>query len=168
GADSCASRGDLSTALLAASQSGHLELVRLLINKLGADVHEVSKLKGRDQWTPLHYAACFGNHDVAALLLDHNALVDKHDAVGMAPLHYAASHGQTSTVELLLSRGADVNGVAAKDGWCALHYAADNGHLDVIKVLVSAGADVDNRAADWQTPLHCAAKMVHPEAIRLL
>ncbi|KAI5824230.1 ankyrin [Schizophyllum commune Tattone D] len=86
----------------------------------------------------------------------------------MAPLHYAASHGQTSTVELLLSRGADVNGVAAKDGWCALHYAADKGHLDVIKVLVSAGADVDNRAADWQTPLHCAAKMVHPQAILLL
>ncbi|KAI5892308.1 ankyrin, partial [Schizophyllum commune H4-8] len=53
-------------------------------------------------------------------------------------------------------------------GWSALHFAADKGHLAVITALVAKDGDVNKRSNDEMTPLHCAAKKVHPDAIRLL
>ncbi|KAI5892307.1 ankyrin, partial [Schizophyllum commune H4-8] len=71
---------------------------------LDADVRATSERSHR--WTPLHYAARYGNDAVVELLLKHGAPINKLDTAGMTPLHCAAAHGCASAVTILLSHGA--------------------------------------------------------------
>ena len=61
-------------------------------------------------WTPLHYAASFGLHDVAAFLIDnHLEDVNALDRSRMdTPLHAASREGDAVVAQLLLENGADV------------------------------------------------------------
>src|SRR5690606_28340362 len=63
-----APNGRGETALMLAALHGHLDSVRLLVEK-GAQVN-------RSGWTPLHYAAVNGNLDLLRYLLEQNAYID--------------------------------------------------------------------------------------------
>jgi ankyrin repeat protein len=60
-------------------------------------------------FTPLHFAAQEGAVEVARLLLDHGAEVDRTNVYGNTPLFTAVfnSRGDGSLIELLRGRGAD-------------------------------------------------------------
>jgi ankyrin repeat protein len=73
------------TALQAAAQYGHHEVVLLLI-KRGADVSRADAL-GR---TPMHCASQYGHAGTVALLHTHGADVNAVDEDGLSPLHMAA------------------------------------------------------------------------------
>lgn len=63
------------TALIVAVRTReNLELVKLFL-EYGADPNASDK-KG---WTPLHIASLFGHRDIAKLLLDRGAIVDRKD-----------------------------------------------------------------------------------------
>ena len=53
---------------------------------------EVNNIRDKDAWTPLHRAASDGEQEVAKLLLNHGADVNKRDADGLTPLHISSSH----------------------------------------------------------------------------
>ena len=54
------------TALHSAASRGHLEVVKYLLEKGGAEVNE----KTNDGWTTLHYAARYGHLEVVKYLLE--------------------------------------------------------------------------------------------------
>ena len=57
-------------------------------------------------YTPLHVAASYGLHQLAALLIRKGARVDDRDCSGTTPLHIAALNGLADTVNVLLQANA--------------------------------------------------------------
>ena len=58
-------------------------------------------------YTPLHVAARYGLHQLAALLIRKGARVDDRDCSGTTPLHIAALNGLADTVKVLLQANAN-------------------------------------------------------------
>jgi len=84
---------------------GDLSKVRDLLNANS----ELVYIKDKDGDTPLHFAAMVGHTDIAKLLIDSGADVNKINKDGDSPLHYAAGDGHTAVVNLLIESGAEIN-----------------------------------------------------------
>ena len=143
------------TPLHFAAQNGHLEVVRLLLER-GANVNaqNTDELWWRERRTPLHFAAQNGHLDVVRLLLERGANVNAETSgvAGWTPLHFAAQNGHLEVVRVLLERGANVNAQTtlfwedADARRTPLHYATKNGHLEVVRLLLERGANVNAQA----------------------
>ena len=77
----------------------------------------------------LHIAVEHGNLELARLLIQHGAKVDRSSTMG-APLHRAVSDGHLGLVKLLIDNKANVNSTAGFLSKPPLHYIA--GDIDVI------------------------------------
>ncbi len=95
-----------------------------------------------DGFTALHFAAFFGRHEAAALLIEWGAEVDAFGRGWMTgtAMHSATSRLQSDAVRVLLEAGANPN-VRQSAGWTPLHAAAMNGDLPSVELLLDAGAD---------------------------
>lgn len=129
------------TPLALAAHFGHLEVMRLLIDR-GADVNRVAT--HRLAVTPLH-AALFGRQvDAALLLIERGADVtlarggSGMKRAGWTPLHYAAGMGFSTLVQPLLDRGADPSR-SDEEGKTPLDVARDADHSDIVTALRSRG-----------------------------
>ena len=77
-----------------------------------------------------------GHRDVAQLLIDRGADVNKADKDGWTPLYWACENGDTDVVEQLLGvPGIDVN-KADWSGRTPLHMACEDGHTAVVEQLL--------------------------------
>ena len=108
---------------------------------------------------PLHYAAFYGIHDVAAfLIVERSQDVNARGFTNAeAPLHVASRRGHADVARLLLEHGADANAWDKNvDTWSPLQRASFEGHVEVVQVLLEHGADV--KAEGWKdwTALHYA------------
>ena len=144
-------------ALYLSATHGHLQVVRLLLNR-GAAV---------DGWsepclTPLYMAAREGHLPIAALLMDRGASVHgRPDAGGRTPLHAACARGHPAVARALLDRGADVDAVDDRGMTPLYGTCAAGGRIEMAQLLLDrgaavAGADGGSRAGGL-TPLHVAA-----------
>ena len=97
-------------SLLDATVSGKLMEVRRLLSTRMVDVNCVDDWQG---FTPLYKAAYCGRREVAGVLLEAGAEIDKADRNGRTPLNVAALKGHRDTVELLLDRGANCDKVSS-------------------------------------------------------
>ena len=129
------------TPLALAAHFGHLEVMRLLIDR-GADVNRVAT--HRIGVTPLH-AALFGRQVEAALLLvERGADVTLARGgsglkrAGWTALHYAADMGFRTLVQPLLDRGADPSR-RDEEGKTPLDVAIDTHNHDIVEALRSRG-----------------------------
>jgi ankyrin repeat protein len=116
--------------------------------------------------TPLHWAALYGNSDVAELLLAKGANVNAVDQDRMTPLHLVAKNdykenakSMLATAKLLLASNADVNAVDFPFGDTPLHKAAGGkGNCEeMVKLLLANKSDVNAMNGSGWTPLHVAA-----------
>ncbi|XP_033324995.1 uncharacterized protein LOC117219738 [Megalopta genalis] len=57
--------------------------------------------------TPLHWAACYGNKDIVACLIDRGADVNAVNGCGATPLHDAVNRGDVAICQELLQAGAN-------------------------------------------------------------
>jgi ankyrin repeat protein len=120
----------------------HPQIVRFLIEK-GADVHQITI--GKEDLTPLMWAAYQGELASVKLLLDHGASIDRQterDYKSYTALMMAAMNGQADVVALLIKRGAKLN-LRDREGKTALKLAKENreNHFSaVIRRLNNAGA----------------------------
>ncbi len=150
------------TALMWAVADRHPDVVRLLL-AAHADVQARSstwmqrqniccQLTGGDEdpvvmpqggFTPLLFAAQYGDADSAKLLIAAGADLKAVASDGTGALVIAAHAGQTGVAEVLLQAGADAN--AAGAGYSALHVAAAAGDLAMTKVLLDHGANPNIR-----------------------
>ena len=148
------------TPLIEAAYNGHVEIVKLLIDR-GADVN----LKGEAWYGPLHAAAMGGHAEVVKLLLDNGADVNIFHQD--KPLHCAAKNGHIEVAEMLLARGADINAKGMSEQ-TPLGTAVSNQQVEMVKFLLSKGADVNIRAIYGCSPLHTAVSSGNIELARLL
>lgn len=88
------SSDDRHLALALASQFGHVEVVRLLL-EAGEDPNRYNPLGGHSHSTPLHQAAANGNEEMVRLLVERGARLDMKDALWRGnPAEWAAHEGK--------------------------------------------------------------------------
>lgn len=107
GADPSVTNRFGGTALIPASERGHVETVRYLLEETDVDIDHVNRLG----WTALLEAIVLGNGDAAhqeivRLLIEHGADLDIADKDGVRPLAHARARGQTEVATALEAAGA--------------------------------------------------------------
>ena len=107
GADPTVTNRYGGVALIPASERGHVEIVRYLLDQTDVDVDHVNRLG----WTALLEAILLSDggpphQEIVALLIEHGADVDLADGDGVRPLAHARARGQTEIVRLLENAGA--------------------------------------------------------------
>ena len=155
-------RRDGYTALMWATENGHADCVRLLIDA-GANIDATSEMGE----TALVQAAAEGRTDCVRMLIDAGARMDAMDEVMYPALIAAATNGRTESVRLLIDAGADIE-VSVLCGWTALTNAADNGHTECARLLIEAGADKEAKDYEGRSSLNFAARNGHVDCVRLL
>src|SRR5215510_6785299 len=95
------------TALIPASERGHVQTVRYLLEETDVDIDHVNRLG----WTALLEAIVLGNgdqahQDVVELLIAHGADLDIPDKDGVRPLAHARARGQVEIAKALEAAGA--------------------------------------------------------------
>ncbi len=167
------------TPLNSAANSGHLEVVRLLLDK-GADYNAQSESYGNTLHVAshkghvkiaemlsnkaadfsykdhqgrraLHLACAGGNLATITFLSDDRPDLTVTDKQGRNCLHHGASSGSTSTTAWLLNQGLDPN-LMDRDGWTSLHWAAKSGSVETLETLRNAGAVSSSEYINCWTP----------------
>ena len=130
----------------------NLNLVSDLIT-LGANLEWQDE--ENDGWTPLHWAAYYGNVEIARMLIGAKVDLNLQDRWGWTPLHRAVSNGEIEIAQMLIDVGANVN-MQDEDGWTSLHWAVSNGNIEITKILIDAGASKDILNNDGELPYDLA------------
>ena len=142
----------LQKTLHEAATLGDLITVELLL-RAGKRPSEEDK----DRYTPLHWAAAKGHVQVAKLLIEFGAELEKRGGKFLlTPLHMAAGEGHLNTSLLLLDAGAQVNSL---DRFLntPIHWAAWFGRLSVLRCLVDRGGNISLTNRDGYTPRDMAS-----------
>jgi hypothetical protein len=116
---------DCSTAILAASASGHDAVVTLLLPRV---------TDKKALWLPLGMAASFGHATTLRLLLQAGADPNAKDVAGGTALMVAAENGHVDCVTALIAAGAQV-GATNTAGETALTLASKHGHTQIVRLL---------------------------------
>jgi ankyrin repeat protein len=110
-----------------------------------------------------------GNEGEVARLLDEDpALLEKGGRGGLTPYLLAAEQGQLGVMQLLIRRGADASATTGTSGSTALHAAAWGGHEQAAAFLLGQGAQSTHREADGSTPFMLACGRDHLGVVRVL
>ena len=160
-----------SDPLEAASRSGHLEVVKLL---LGHYTVEVPVYQERIRQALL-YASESGHAEVARALIEHGLSADT-DALNSS-LFQAVKGYYIEVAAVLLDVGADFDALihhvltsrqphADDDFWSSWIYACRQGRPDMVRLLLARGADPNPAVAIGLSPLE--AVLLHPDALRVL
>lgn len=176
------------TVLARAALSGKKELVEFLLEKgakediyIAAIVGHTDKvatflkqdktlLNAKDSGgkAALHWAALYGQKQVAELLLTEKADVNILDEAGFTPMHWAAMFDKSDVVSVFLTNKADLTIRVPKFAWTPLRLAVIHGHMATAKVLLNGGADANARD-DVNIPLlHQAVIRGKGEMVELL
>ncbi|KAK0144300.1 Inversin [Merluccius polli] len=150
------------TALHAASLSGHVSTVRLLLEK-GAMVDSLDVMKH----TPLFRACEMGQRDVILTLIKGSARVDLVDVDGHTALHWAALGGNAEVCQVLMENGISPN-VQDQAGRTPLQCAAYGGYITCMAVLMENNADPNIQDKEGRTALHWSCNNGYLDAVKLL
>lgn len=117
-----------------------------------------------DGFTPLHFAAFFGQESVARVLLEHHADAGAvaDNPMKVMPLHSAAAGRNLAIVRALLEHGAPVN-AKQQAGWTALHAAAQHGDQAMVELLLKYGANPNAKNDDGRTADDLAEEKGHAD-----
>ncbi|MEW6351666.1 MAG: ankyrin repeat domain-containing protein [Thermodesulfobacteriota bacterium] len=163
GADVNARDGQGWTPLMNAAQKGHVEAVKLLLDK-GAN--PAAERCGRS--AAVEAVVSGGSPEIVALLVDRGLGVVPNSGTQQWPLLASACKwGRVEAVKLLLAKGAEVN-QRGPGGTSPLMVACSEGQTEAAKVLLDNGADVNQRDAEGRTALISATLRGELEAVKLL
>ncbi|MGH9719153.1 MAG: ankyrin repeat domain-containing protein [Bryobacteraceae bacterium] len=122
--------------------------------------------KGQGGWTPIMYAALYGDSEEVRLLLDKGANPNAQNDDGGTALMYAVEDGEKT--RLLLNRGANPN-LRSGEGRTALLIAAGwAGSFPAVKLLLENGADAGVRLPDGRGALTVAVAARNRDLLQLL
>ncbi|KAL8679803.1 MAG: hypothetical protein Q9224_007003, partial [Gallowayella concinna] len=126
-------------ALGIASHGGHLEIVKILLDR-GANLHKAQS----HGISPLHRAASMNHPKVVHCIVKHDSeTIHLRNIYGKTALHDAAERGFAGVVQILMQHGADLR---AKDNKkkTPLSYAAASGSIICVQFLLEAGVPIDH------------------------
>ncbi|CAH1774233.1 unnamed protein product [Owenia fusiformis] len=148
--------------LLVASEEGHLEIVKILLqNHARVDVFDEH---GK---AALHLAAENGHDEVADVLLLAKAFVNAKSKLGISPLHLAAQNGFNKLIKLFIEKHGAVIDALSLAKKTPLHMGAQNGQIEVCSSLIKMKADANATDVHGQTPLHLAGENDHSDVVKL-
>lgn len=124
------------TALIIASQLGHTEIVKFIIDKAPFGINHQDK----DGHTALTRALEHLHIETAEVLIKNGANLDLKNENGFTALIYAARYNHIRIAKLLLERNANLD-IQSKIGKTALIFASEMCHYDIIELLVNKGAN---------------------------
>jgi len=163
GVDINDNRGGMGdTALILASQQGHVDVVDCLLS-LGSN----TETTGWNNATPLIAASEKGMIDVVDRLLAAGCNVNALDGDNSSALLRAAQGGHLPIIDRLVVHGADIN-VCNRSGWGVLNVACASGSAAVVDRLLSLGCDVNVQDSNKWTPLMIAVHNEFVDVVRLL
>ena len=151
------------TALILASMSGKVDIVRLLLDR-GANINA----QNSSMWTALMNAAHHENIDVVCELLERGADVNiRIPSTDPSKNKTAKNTTENRVIGILLDDGQiDPNNM---DGSRALIAAARNGHFKIVTQLLDRGLlNIDFRNEDGNSALQIAARGGHYDVVRKL
>ncbi|KAK6765438.1 hypothetical protein RB195_025380 [Necator americanus] len=120
-------------------------------------------------YTPLHYAALHGHHDVCKFLIESDKLLSSaKDKRGCLPLHLASWNGHQEVVKLLSESHPPSVDAVNNAQESPLHLAAQHGHDKLVRILLEHHADPRLRNARFETPLDVAARTGHSSVCKIL
>lgn len=148
------------SALMKASASGNIEIVRLLLeSRTGINTTT------EEGWNSLALAAAEGHSDICQLLLNNGALLEIAGAVSV--LHLAAKNGHVQTCRLLIAAGIDLN-ITDNLNMTPMGVAAKNGQLAVCKLLLELGANINHTSGKGKSILFLAISSGNLELVQYL
>jgi ankyrin repeat protein len=152
--------------LFTAIKRGHQAITCDLLRHHAKVDQEISNIYYTTVNTPLLLACNNGNEELAKLLVDYGADVNKKGGNGDTPLLMACRGGNKEIIMYLVEHGADIdmNG----NGDTPLTMLSRNGNEAMVKYLVEAGADINKGDSDGDTPLMNACSRGHQNIIRYL
>jgi uncharacterized protein len=159
---------DSPTPLQTAAMLGHLQIVKLLIDR-GAGIYETA------QWgyPAVEHALWKGQQHVVDFLLGEAAA---HPSVAGAPtyglgcdVNLAARNGWLDLVKKHLDKDRLAVHRRGVIGETPVHWAAHNGQVEIVRALLDAGADIeaDEIGCYGGKPLHWASEHA-PQVVKLL
>jgi ankyrin repeat protein len=159
----CIGSRTVQPALLSASRSGDVVIVKQLLKFVQGDVHE---LHGS-----FNEAAKHGHIIVMDLLWTHyngRRLAEQYcPPSGWITLVLAAEAGQANTVRFLLDKGFQAD-VGTADGFTPLMASAKHGHLSIVQDLLAAGASPNSATSAGDSALILATRYGHASIVREL
>lgn len=186
------------TALMFASASNHIEVMKVLMEDGNCNI----EARHHNGGTALLEAATGGASKALRLLIEHGAVADIVDSDGVTPLMAVASFGSTEGQNLILDAlkaklsaedlVAHINSFSLSGG-STIMFATAGGHLENAKQLLALGADAkaiaratpeyleklakgiedgtykeEDSNVDGVTALHVAAQGGHLETVQFL
>ena len=155
------------TPLIWASKNGCEGVIRILLERAGANVNATDTEYGR---TPLSWAAQHGREGAARLLLARSEVnPELRDNDGRTPFSHAASRGSERILKLLLER-EEVNPESRDNqGRTPLSWAAESGSEGIVKLLLELeDVDPESLSISGRTPLSYAAWASSGGVLKLL
>ncbi|CAE7728154.1 ANKRD17, partial [Symbiodinium sp. KB8] len=150
------------SALMWASERGHMDILRLLL-QAGAN----KDLVCTGGSSALLRACLAGHLEAVRLLLASRARVDLADVHGCTALHLAAREGDAEILELLLKAGSEKDSVS-NHGLSALMAASRRGHVEVVRLLLEVTADMNLSTHDGCKAMTFACDDDRVEILQLL
>ena len=170
GADATLAHPEGETPLMAASRTGRVEALELLL-AAGADVNATDSFQ---EQTALMWAATDGHLDAVDVLLEAGAdpntqahitsLEEREHADfptgGFTALMFAARNGYEDVIHRLVDGGADPN-LTNGDGATAMMILIVNDRLDLAAKMLELGADADDGSLYHAVAMHDATTDMH-------
>ncbi|XP_076652454.1 E3 ubiquitin-protein ligase mind bomb 1 isoform X4 [Halictus rubicundus] len=150
------------TALQAASQNGHSEVIKILL-RYKADV----EIEDKDGDRAVHYAAFGDESGVMALLAGAGADLNARNKRRQTALHMAVNKGHAGAVRTLLELGCHPS-LQDSEGDTPLHDAISKKRDDILALLLDHAADITLTNNNGFNALHHAALRGNPSAMRVL
>lgn len=146
-----------------AAYGGHLQLVRALIERYGADPNS----RSTDGSTAVHAAVISNSLSVLPYLCQ-KANVNQADDQGRPPLRLAVSEGNLAVVQCLIEKCHADRFVVDSQGWPLLHIAASKGNLEICEYLIAQCLSPDVKDTLGFTALYYAAYRDRLECVMFL
>lgn len=118
-----------TTALMRASQEGHLDISDILLGS-GADVNR----KNHEGMNALMLASQRGHGAMVLLLIKSDAAMDEQTAQGSTALMLACKRGHAKCVEVLVAMGAEIyiRDIRSRTAWDT---ATKRGYMELLQIL---------------------------------
>lgn len=137
------SNDDYKNTLFYAAKTGDISKASTILQNAGSNLNSLLRKKEKGStYTPLHYAARYGQVEIAKLLISYGAPINMKSKGSFTPLHIAAAYRQTKVALLLVQFGADANVVQTSgcaSGFTAFYWAVHTSQNDLVKAMWNKG-----------------------------